>query len=174
MTKPSVLILDVDGVMTDGALYYTVEGKVMKRFGADDHDALSLIKRFIPVQFVSGDARGFDITAKRIREDMGYPLELVSTIRRKEWIAERHALAEVIYMGDGIFDALVMNHVGYAIAPANASPLAKAAAHFVTQASGGERAVAEACLHLMDRFFEPLDLEGLAGDKVQVSGKWSA
>lgn len=174
LTKPAVLVLDVDGVMTDGSLYYNAEGKVMKRFGPDDHDAISLIRRFVPVQFISGDARGFPITSKRIIDDMKYPLELVSTIRRRQWIAERWPLDQVIYMGDGIFDALVLNHVGYALAPANASPLAKAAAHYVTQANGGERAVAEACLHLMETFFEPLDLEKLVETKVEVSGVWTA
>jgi 3-deoxy-D-manno-octulosonate 8-phosphate phosphatase (KDO 8-P phosphatase) len=154
--------------MTDGALYYTAAGKVMKRFGPDDHDALNLLKRFVPIRFISGDARGFDITTKRIAEDMGYPLDLVSTTRRREWIAERHPLSEVIFMGDGIFDALVMARAGYSIAPANAAETARAAADFVTKAPGGDRAVAEACLHLMDRFFEPLDLEQLTTDKVEV------
>ncbi|WOJ89513.1 HAD hydrolase family protein [Methylocapsa polymorpha] len=170
MKKPSIFILDVDGVMTDGMLYYTIEGKVMKRFGPDDHDGLNLIKQYLPVQFISGDAKGFAITAKRIRDDMQYPLELVSTIHRRNWIAERYPLDEVIYMGDGIFDALVLGRVGYGIAPSNASPLAKSAAHFVTQAAGGDRAVAEACIHLLEKFFEPLNLEGLLVKKIEVSG----
>jgi 3-deoxy-D-manno-octulosonate 8-phosphate phosphatase (KDO 8-P phosphatase) len=163
--KPTVFILDVDGVMTDGASYYTADGKVMKRFGPDDHDALKLLNRTLPVRFISGDARGFDITARRIRDDMGFPLDLVSTIQRRRWIEERYDLSGVVYMGDGFFDALVMERVGYALAPANAWTGAKAVANFVTQANGGDRAVAEACVHLMERFFVPLDLAALeAGD----------
>ena len=34
------LVIDVDGVMTDGKFYYSVDGKILKAFGADDHDAL--------------------------------------------------------------------------------------------------------------------------------------
>ena len=61
---------------------------------------------------------------KRIVDDMNYPLDLVSTIRRIDWI-KNFKLNEVIYMGDGIFDHYVMREVGYSIAPANADLHAK-------------------------------------------------
>lgn len=154
---PKVLVLDVDGVMTTGQFLYTPEGKAMKVFGADDNDALALLKPYMAVRFVSGDKKGFAISAKRIVEDMDYPLDLVSTTHRAEWIARHHALADVAYMGDGIFDPWVMQRVGYAIAPGNADRGARAAAHFVTERPGGDRAVAEACLHLLERFFVPFD-----------------
>ena len=48
-TKFKTLILDVDGVMTDGKFYYTEDGKIMKVFGADDNDALSMLKNFMDV-----------------------------------------------------------------------------------------------------------------------------
>jgi 3-deoxy-D-manno-octulosonate 8-phosphate phosphatase (KDO 8-P phosphatase) len=151
--KPVCLVLDVDGVMTSGAFFYSAEGKVMKVFGPDDNDALSLLKPYLQIQFVSGDQKGFAISKKRIADDMGYPLALVSTTRRAEWIAERFPLEQVVYMGDGIFDHYVMKQVGYAIAPNNADRLAKQHADYVTERNGGERAVAEACLHLLEKFF---------------------
>jgi len=171
---PVVFILDVDGVMTDGQQYYTAEGKVMKRFGPDDHDALSLLKNDLEIRFVSGDGRGFEISRRRIEIDMKFPIDLVSTIRRTAWIAERYPLDRVIYMGDGIFDALVFRRVGYAIAPADADPLALRTADFVTTRKGGHRAVAEACLHVKERFFEPLDLFALEGSATTVSDTWTA
>lgn len=158
-TPPRVFILDVDGVMTTGQFFYSADGKVMKVFGADDSDALGLLHPHCEIRFITGDKRGFPISKKRIVDDMGLPLDLVSTTHRVDWIAERYQLAEVAFMGDGIFDHLVMRQVGYAIAPANADPNAKQHAHFITQRSGGERAVAEACIHLMARFFTPYDLE---------------
>jgi 3-deoxy-D-manno-octulosonate 8-phosphate phosphatase (KDO 8-P phosphatase) len=82
-------------------------------------------------------------------------LDLVSTVRRINWIEEQYETSEVIYMGDGIFDHYVMKHVGYSIAPANADRIAKQHASYVTQRSGGDRAVAEACLHIMEKFFTP-------------------
>ena len=47
--KYTNLIIDVDGVMTDGKFYYTNDGKVMKAFGADDHDALSILKNYMNI-----------------------------------------------------------------------------------------------------------------------------
>lgn len=162
-SKPLIFILDVDGVMTTGQFFYTAEGKAMKVFGADDNDGLSLLCPFIEIRFVTGDKKGYPISKKRIVDDMGFALDLVSTIRRIDWIAERYDPARVIYMGDGIFDHYVMKKVGYAIAPANADRNARACADFVTERAGGGRAVAEACLHVMEKFFVPYDPDQLPG-----------
>jgi len=170
---PKFFILDVDGVMTTGHFLYTPEGKSLKIFGPDDNDGLSLLNSFLSIHFVTGDRKGFPISQKRIVEDMKYPLDLVSTIRRIDWIRERHDPAEVIYMGDGIFDHYVMKEVGYSIAPANADSNAKAHADFVTKRSGGDRAVAEACLHILEKFFDPFDPEKLPSNQGKMSGEWT-
>ena len=60
------LVIDVDGVMTDGKFYYTEKGKIMKKFGPDDNDALKIIEDYINVQFVTGDKKGYKISKKRI------------------------------------------------------------------------------------------------------------
>ena len=136
--KPTVFLLDVDGVFTDGKFVYTAEGKLSKTFGPDDNDALCLLKDQLHIHAVSGDKRGFKITQKRIQEDMGLPLDLVSTFERVDWIKSHFDPKKVIYMGDGIFDPLVFKHVAYSIAPANAFYKTKEAANFITQARGGE------------------------------------
>lgn len=146
--QPFHFILDVDGVLTDGTFYYSVEGKVMKRFGADDNDALKFIEDKMSIHVISGDHRGFEITKKRVVDDMGLKLDFVSTNKRIEWISERYDLQQVIYMGDGFFDHLVFKKVFYGIAPANALPHVQQYARFVTQKRGGEGAVAEACMHI--------------------------
>ena len=61
MMKPEIFIFDVDGVMTDGKFYYTSEGKMMKKFGPDDNDALGLLDPFIKVQFITGDKKDFQL-----------------------------------------------------------------------------------------------------------------
>lgn len=171
--KPVVFILDVDGVMTSGQFFYSTEGKIMKVFGPDDNDALALLQPFIEIRFVSGDKKGFPISAKRIVDDMGFKLDLVSTHRRIDWIAERYAPDRVIYMGDGIFDHYVMAKVAYSIAPSNADRLAAQAASFVTARAGGDRAVAEACLHLLDRFFVPFNPERHPNEQDNLVGDWA-
>ena len=171
--RPSTFILDVDGVLTSGQFYYSKEGKAFKCFGADDHDALVLLKRFVEIRFVTGDKKGFDISRKRIVDDMSFPLDLVSTIRRVDWISQRYDLDSVIYMGDGIFDHLVMQKVAYSIAPFNADANAKNHASFVTKRSGGDRAVAEAVIHLFGRFFEEYDPYQLPSNNTKLSGDWA-
>jgi len=171
--KPEIFILDVDGVMTTGQFFYTESGKVMKVFGADDNDALSLLKRFLKIRFVTGDKRGLPISQKRIVDDMHYELDLVSTIKRIEWIKERYDPSRVIYMGDGVFDHYVFRKVGYSIAPANADSITKGYADYVTEKHGGNRAVAEACLHIMEKFFVAYDPTELPGKQTVLCGEWT-
>lgn len=154
---PTVFILDVDGVMTTGQFFYTATGKTMKVFGPDDNDGLSLLKDKLSIRFITGDKKGFNISKKRIVDDMGYRLDVVSAVKRIEWISQHYSLEKVIYMGDGIFDHYVMAEVAYSIAPANSDKNAKAYASFVTERAGGDRAVAEACLHILEKYFTPYD-----------------
>ena len=171
--KPTVFLLDVDGVLTTGQFLYSKEGKVLKVFGPDDHDGLSLLKPYLEIRFLTGDKTGYPITKKRIVDDMKFPLDLVSTIHRYEWIAARYPLNKVIFMGDGIFDHYVFKKVGYAIAPANADELAKKYAHYVTKRAAGDRAVAEACLHILEKFFVPYNHKRLPNSTAKMSGEWT-
>ena len=172
-TSPSVFILDVDGVLTTGQFFYSESGKIMKVFGPDDNDGLSLLSENMEIRFVTGDKKGFSISSKRIIHDMGYKLDLVSTIKRIDWIKDRYALDKIIYMGDGIFDHYVMKEVAYSIAPANADNNAKSFASYITKRAGGDRAVAEACLHILDKFFSSYNPNKLPRKKKKMSGEWT-
>ena len=149
-----VFILDVDGVMTNGQFHYSSDGKIMKVFGPDDADALKILNKNIEIRFLTADIRGYKITEKRIVEDMKYKLDLVSSLDRLDWISKNYNLKKVIYMGDGFFDSIIMNKVGYSIAPNNSDKNTIKSASYVTERNGGERAVSEACMHIMDKFFE--------------------
>lgn len=85
---------------------------------------------------------------------MGLEVTLVSEQERKNFFRQYGDVGAVAYMGDGMYDADIFPVVGYGIAPANAHPLALQAAHFVTHAKGGEGAVGEACLHILEQFFQ--------------------
>ena len=165
-------ILDVDGVFTDGKFFYSADGKVYKVFGDADNDALSLIKNRLHIEMVTGDKRGFPISKKRIQDDMGYPINLVSTFQRVEWIKERFNLDETIYMGDGIYDPLVFREVGFSIAPANAFINTKKYANHITQSKGGEGAVAEAVIYIIENLFkEKFDIFNI--NLKSGSGNWN-
>ena len=151
--KPKHLLLDVDGVLTDGKIYNSVEGKIFKVFGPDDHDAINLVKSFMTVTVLTADTRGFAITTKRIVDDLGLDLHLVGVASRPDWISENFDVSDCVYMGDGLFDPIVFKRVMYSIAPANALSQTKSYANFVTNRRGSEGAVAEAIVHLVDKFF---------------------
>jgi 3-deoxy-D-manno-octulosonate 8-phosphate phosphatase (KDO 8-P phosphatase) len=170
---PKVFLIDVDGVMTTGQFAYTANGKTMKIFGPDDNDALSLLKNLIEIRFVTGDKNGLEITKRRIVDDMNFPLDVVSVVNRIDWISERYNPEEVIYMGDGIFDHYVFKKIGYSITPANADAFAKKSADYVTKRNGGDRAVAEACLHILEKFFEPYNPDVLPSSGSSLSGQWT-
>ncbi len=157
-TKIKNIVFDVDGVFTTGQFLYTAEGKFAKVFGAHDNDGIKLIKPHLNIHAITADKRGFSVTKKRISDDMGLALDLVSEGDRLSWIKEHFNLDETIYVGDGIFDAYIFGHVRYGIAPGNAFHLAKKHADFVTNAKSGEGAVAEACLHVLEKFFENNEL----------------
>ena len=55
--NPTCFILDVDGVMTTGHFRYTAEGKMMKIFGPDDNDGLSLLKQYMEIRFITGNKK---------------------------------------------------------------------------------------------------------------------
>jgi len=169
---PAVFVVDVDGVMTTGQFAYTAEGKAFKVFGPDDHDALLLLKEYLPIHFVSGDRKGFEITRKRISDDMKFPVDLVSTVDRVGWMSARWPLKDIIYMGDGIMDPVVFEAVGYSICPSNGFFTARKKASHVTQHAGGDRAVAEACVYILDKFFGITDLAAL--QRGLKGGEWGA
>jgi len=140
-------VLDVDGVMTDGTFVYTAEGKVAKVFGPHDADGLKMIKDMINIQFITADHRGFEITKRRIEDDLGFKLSLVSEQDRLGFVAGL-GLDSVAYMGDGYYDAPVLEAVALGICPVSARQEARWASDFVTTSKAGQGAVLDACLYL--------------------------
>lgn len=146
-------ILDIDGVMTTGQFLYSLDGKAYKIFGPHDADGLKLIKDKVNIFFITADKRGFPISKKRI-DDMGYPVELVTEQNRYSHIKEKFEFENTIYMGDGIFDAQIIEECKFGIAPVNARIEAKRAADFVTPSKSGEGAVCDACIKIDNLFFK--------------------
>ena len=151
--KELVFLLDVDGVLNTGQFLYSAEGKALKIFGPHDNDGLKLLKGKVKVKFLTADRRGFPITKKRVVDDMGYELELVSEEDRYEYVKRNYDLNNLIYMGDGYHDAKILKACKFGIAPASARKEARENADFVTESKAGEGAVLDACLEILRRFF---------------------
>ena len=136
-------VMDVDGVLTNGKFFYTSEGKVMKEFGPDDSDALRLLSKYANIYFMSQDQRGMAITRKRV-EDMGFKVIEIPSRERAKYISDNFGSENTVYMGDSFLDVKVCKSCKWSICPANSSPLLKPNVTYVTEAEGGNRAVAEA------------------------------
>jgi 3-deoxy-D-manno-octulosonate 8-phosphate phosphatase (KDO 8-P phosphatase) len=144
-------ILDVDGVLNDGMLYWGVDGKPFKAFGNYDHDGLKLLRDHLAIEFVSADENGFDITYNRITTHMKFPLTMVKEKDRLSFILSKGDPQETIFMGDGPYDAKIFPYVGLSIAPKQAWQTAINSADYVTQREGGKGAVMDACVYIMDK-----------------------
>jgi 3-deoxy-D-manno-octulosonate 8-phosphate phosphatase (KDO 8-P phosphatase) len=149
-----MLILDVDGVLTDGRLYYGPRGEALKAFDVRDGHGIRAVQRAgIEVSVISG-RRSQAVTA-RCRE-LGIRT-LVQGSHDKladfEALRKRRGLQAVdcAFMGDDEVDVGLMGQVGLAVAPADAHPSARRAAHQITRARGGRGAVREICDQLLAR-----------------------
>lgn len=142
-----LLILDVDGVLTDGGLYYDAEGKVSKRFNVHDGLGIGLARRSgMHVAVITG--QDSPAVAARIRA-LGIEDYFPGFIDKRESygkVRQKYGLSreEVAYLGDDWVDLPVMHAVGAPLAVANAQPEVMAAALYVTRAHGGHGAVREA------------------------------
>lgn len=151
--KKIIFVLDVDGVMSTGQFLYSQDGKTFKIFGPHDSDGLKMLKDKITIKFITADKRGYPISKKRIVDDMGYDLDIVSEMDRYEYLKMKYEFSNLIYMGDGYHDAKILKECKFAIAPADARKEARKTADYVTESKAGEGAVLDACLEIRRRFF---------------------
>ena len=148
--KKLKLILDVDGVFTDGKFLYGKNGKIFKVFGPHDSDAIKIIKNYYDTSLISADINGFEISKKRAL-DMGLKISLVSEGERYNFF-KKIGFKKCIFMGDGHYDAEIIKKVYYGMCPDNALNLCKKNADFITKKRGGDGAVYEAVMHLIKKF----------------------
>jgi len=152
--KYNNFILDVDGCLNNGIIYWGSDGKPFKAFGNYDHDGLKLLRNHVNIEFITADKSGWNISYSRIVEHMKFKLTLVSEADRYKFV-ESFDFDKTVYMGDGFYDAPIIKAAKLGIAPAQARKEARAAADFVTPSNGGEGAVMDACLHILDQLGVP-------------------
>lgn len=144
--RVKILALDVDGVLTDGRLFYNDDGTESKAFDVRDGHGTKMLKQAgIETVLISG--RSCPSVDKRAA-DLGIT-ELVQGVRDKVPILEKILskrqlkFEEAAFVGDDVVDLTVMNRVGLAVAVADASEYLFGIAHYVTLAPGGRGAVRE-------------------------------
>lgn len=142
-----VLVLDIDGVLTDGKLTLDDSGRELKTLSYRDIDAVFLAqRRGLKVVLVTGEALPWvDMIARRLEISHVYrgakdKCQALRSVCNEMGVS----LQEVCYVGDSQRDADALAMVGLGLAPSDAIRAAKVAAHRVLQHQGGDGAVAEA------------------------------
>ena len=167
LTKIKLVLLDVDGVLTDGTLWIGERGEAVKSFHVrDGYGVKALQRNGIEVGVISG--RSCPALKMRLQE-LGITLAYLGVTDKlsiyKNILAEKAITdAEVAYMGDDFPDIAVMRRVGYPCAPADAAPEVKSIARFIAPMPGGKgavRALAEAILKARQQWGVPCGKEKL-------------
>ncbi len=148
LSRIKLLILDVDGVLTDGRLHYSADGENLKVFHVHDGAGIKRLQNHgVAVAIIS--ARTSAAVSKRTN-DLGvqhvYQGQSDKTLAFNELLQKLDISAEAIaYMGDDLADLPVMQQVGLKIAVANAIAPIREIADYLTLNSGGHGAVREVC-----------------------------
>lgn len=148
-----LLVLDVDGVLTDGRLYYSESGHETKAFHIHDGLGIKLLQRSgVEVAIITGrssqllERRARELGIERViqgREDKLTALEELLKPLQIEW-------QHIAYMGDDLPDLAAIRRVGLGMTVANANPLVRQHARWISQLPGGAGAVREAAEFILD------------------------
>lgn len=140
------ILLDVDGVMTDGGIYYTAEGVELKRFNAQDGYGIARA-RDSGMLFAIISGRETPVVIRRARDLRITEIHLgrvdkLNVLReiQKEWRLDD---TEFCFIGDDVFDLPLLEAVGLSAAPGNARPEVKRRVDYVCKARGGDGAIRE-------------------------------
>lgn len=146
--KIKVLVLDIDGVLTDGKLIYTDQGEEIKNFNVNDGLGIFLVRN-AGMKTAVLTAKGSKIVQKRCEElridkvykNCHYKIEAFDDILKSFDVKPEN----ICFMGDDLIDIPVLRRVGLAVCPQNAIDEVKECVHFVSDKNGGDGAVREVC-----------------------------
>ena len=146
LKKVKLLIIDVDGVLSDGKIIYDSQGNDYRVFHVHDGYGVRLaIQTDIKVAFVSGryspviDRRAHDLGVDSVHQNVTDKVEVLGQLLNKYKLNSE----EVCAIGDDVIDLPLLKQVGVPIAVCNAMPELKKVAEYITKLSGGKGAVRE-------------------------------
>lgn len=145
-SKIKLLLTDVDGVLTDGGVYYSDQGEVMKKFSIRDGMGVERLRnQQIETGIITGEMS--ESVAKRAQKLQITELHLgvKDKLAKLHEIMERKNLQaeQIAFIGDDVNDLAIMQAVGIAACPADALVIVKAIAHLICENKGGEGAFRE-------------------------------
>ena len=141
-----LVIFDIDGVLTDGTLFYGESGEIMKPFNAKDGVGFRILQdNGVTVAVITAKhSAPLERRMKDLKVEHFYPgchdkADAFSELKQTLEIDD----AEAAYVGDDVLDLPVMEKVGLAISPADGYSMVREMAHLVTEANGGKGVVRE-------------------------------
>ncbi len=141
-----LVLLDVDGVLTDGRIWYGPGGEALKAFDVRDGHGIVMLRDRVDFGVISG--RSGTTSEARLR-DLRFKHLVFGERDKLDGYAQLAHLGvpddEVAYMGDDVNDVPLLRKVGLAACPADAHPAVREAVHLVARAAGGRGAVRELC-----------------------------
>lgn len=148
LSQIKLFVMDVDGTLTDGGIYYSMEGLQFKKFCVYDGMGISLLNQSnINTMIMSSDDS--EIPVKR-SEKIKITYSLVGIKRKKTALLEflemsNISLFEVAFIGDDINDIELLEICGFSACPSNAMDIVKDKVNYICSKKGGEGAVREIC-----------------------------
>ena len=146
--KIKLILLDVDGTLTDGGMFYSTSGEQFKCFNVKDGMAIRRVSKFYPVTFgfISGSSK-VSILKDRA-EALNVPLVYGGNRPKvkviEEWLLELNvSWKQIAYVGDDVNDLPAIKRVGLSACPADAEPAVKAAADVILTLNGGRGCIRE-------------------------------
>lgn len=143
-----VLILDVDGVLTNGEIIFDDAGRETKHFNVRDGHGLRMLMRYgVEVVFLTGrtssvvNHRALDLGINEVYQGVFNKLDVFQEILRKKNIVPEAAA----FVGDDVVDVPVLRRVGFSVTVADASADLKRVVDYITEHKGGRGAVREVC-----------------------------
>lgn len=141
-----VAAFDVDGVLTDGALYYTDAGEEFKAFNVQDGQGIKMLQECgVTIAIITSrssklvETRARNLGIEHLYQGVENKLDAMNTLLKR---LNLH-LAAASYMGDDVIDLPVLRRCGFAASVPDAPALVRQHAHYVTRAGGGRGAVRE-------------------------------
>ena len=148
LRRVQMLVLDVDGVLTDGRLFYGPRGESLKAFHVrDGHGIKQVMAAGITVAIISGRRsaalarRARELGIRHVTQGANDKLEALNKLAKSRSVALEHCAC----VGDDTPDVPMLQRARLAVAVADAHPTARAVAHWVTSSPGGHGAVREVC-----------------------------
>ena len=146
--RVKLLITDIDGVMTDGRIVYSVYGDELKFFDVTDGFGISLLHRvgIKTVIITAKKSRIVKLRGRDLKVAKSYAGFLDKRIPFNDVLKRFKISAEdICFIGDDLIDIPILKRVGFAVSVPNGMEEVKAVAHHVTTKSGGRGAVREIC-----------------------------